>query len=37
MHPIGWRLALTARGTCRARPVDHFLPGRLKESGYMKT
>ena len=21
--PIGWRLALTARGTCRARAVDH--------------
>ena len=32
MHPIGWRLALTsARGTCRARAVDHFLPGCLKK------
>jgi hypothetical protein len=32
---FGWRLALTARGTYRARAVDHFLPGRLKKSGYM--
>jgi hypothetical protein len=31
MHLIGWRFALTARGTCRARAVDHFLPGRLKK------
>jgi hypothetical protein len=37
MHLIGWQLALTARGTCRAHAVDHFLPDHLKKSGYMKT
>jgi hypothetical protein len=36
MYLIGWRLALTARGTCRACAVDHFLPGRLKKVGTWK-
>ena len=31
MHLIGWRLAWTARRTCRARAVDHFLPGCLND------
>ena len=27
---------LTTGGTCQACAVDHFLPGRMKKSGYMK-
>jgi hypothetical protein len=36
MHPIGWRLALTARRTFQARAVDHFFPACRKKVGTWK-
>jgi hypothetical protein len=36
MHPHWMTARFSGRGTCRARTVDHFLPGRLKKVGTWK-